>query len=209
MRSANSLILLLCITVSAVAEEPELGPAIDGYGPAYRIENRDVALEKAATYRAVFDVASYSKDTSQISRRLVSVARFLNMHARNGTPIGNMDLAVVEAGYRLAVQLEVALVHHAHRSLGQQPLSIDLFRHAAVKTALTKDAYNRRYNSDNPNLELLNRLHDAGVRFYICGQSMAFGGVKKDELAMPVQVALSAMTMLTVLQNDGYALLPD
>ena len=178
MRSANSLILLLCITVSAVAEEPELGPAIDGYGPAYRIENRDVALEKAATYRAVFDVASYSKDTSQISRRLVSVARFLNMHARNGTPIGNMDLAVVLHG-------------------------------AAVKTALTKDAYNRRYNSDNPNLELLNRLHDAGVRFYICGQSMAFGGVKKDELAMPVQVALSAMTMLTVLQNDGYALLPD
>lgn len=51
------------------------------------------------------------------------------------------------------------------------------------------------------------KLHDAGVKFYICGQSMAFGGVDKSELASPVKVALSVMTMLTVLQAEGYALL--
>jgi hypothetical protein len=37
---------------------------------------------------------------------------------------------------------------------------------------------------------------------------MTFGGVEKSELASLAEVALSAMTMLTVLQNDGYALLP-
>ena len=52
------------------------------------------------------------------------------------------------------------------------------------------------------------RLHDAGVRFYVCGQSMTFGDVDKSELASQAEVALSAMTMLTVLQNNGYALLP-
>jgi len=37
---------------------------------------------------------------------------------------------------------------------------------------------------------------------------MAFGGVDKDELASPAKVGLSTMTMLTVLQSEGYALLP-
>jgi hypothetical protein len=37
---------------------------------------------------------------------------------------------------------------------------------------------------------------------------MSFGGVDKNELADGVKVALSAMTMLTVLQSDDYALLP-
>jgi intracellular sulfur oxidation DsrE/DsrF family protein len=99
------------------------------------------------------------------------------MHARNGTPVENMELAVVLHG-------------------------------AAVKNVLSHDAYRSRYATDNPNLELVGRLHDAGVRFYVCGQSMTFGGVEKKELASQAKVALSAMTMLTVLQNDGYALLP-
>jgi len=78
----------------------------------------------------------------------------------------------------------------------------------AVKNVLSHEAYRSRYDRINPNLELLTRLHDAGVRFYVCGQSMVFGGVEKGELASQADVALSAMTMLTVLQNDGYALLP-
>jgi intracellular sulfur oxidation DsrE/DsrF family protein len=61
---------------------------------------------------------------------------------------------------------------------------------------------------DNPNLELVEKLHAAGVRFYVCGQSLAFGKIARSELASPVEVALSAMTMLTVLQSEGYALLP-
>jgi predicted peroxiredoxin len=61
---------------------------------------------------------------------------------------------------------------------------------------------------NNPNLELIGRLHDAGVEIYVCGQSMGFRGVAKQELVEPARVALSAMTMLTVLQSKDYALLP-
>jgi len=170
-------VLILCLTLEAHADEPTLGPAIGGYGPTFPIDDRDVALETGATYRAAFDVARYSKDLESVNTKLVSVARFLNMHARNGTPVENMELAVVLHG-------------------------------AAVKNVLSHDAYRARYDSDNPNLELVGRLHDAGVRFFVCGQSMKFGGVEKDELVGQAEVALSAMTMLTVLQNDGYALLP-
>jgi intracellular sulfur oxidation DsrE/DsrF family protein len=99
------------------------------------------------------------------------------MHARNGVPAENMDLAVVVHG-------------------------------AAVKNLLNDQAYEARFNVANPNLELLTKLHDAGVRIYVCGQSMTFGGIDKSELAESAQVALSAMTLLTVLQSNGYALLP-
>jgi len=159
------------------ADEPMLGPAIEGYGPTYPINDRDVALEEGAVYRAVFDVATYSDDMTALNRRLVSVARFLNMHVRNGDPIENIAVAVVVHG-------------------------------AAAKSVLNNDAYRTRFDVDNPNLELVTKLHDAGVDIYICGQTMAFGGIQKSELASPIKVALSAMTMLTVLQADGYALLP-
>lgn len=77
----------------------------------------------------------------------------------------------------------------------------------ALKTLLTDDAYFSRYGIDKPNTEPVQKLHVAGVRFYLCGQSVMFGGYEKEELLAPAKVALSAMTMMTELQADGYALL--
>lgn len=171
------MLAVLLLPTAVWADEPMLGPAIEGYGPTYPIEDRDVALQEDFVYKAVFDLGAYPGELTALNRRLVSVARLLNMHVRNGTPLGNMDLAVVVHG-------------------------------AALKNVLTNEAYRARYDTDNPNLELLQKLHAAGVAIYVCGQSMAFGKVTKDELASPAQVALSAMTMLIVLQEDGYALLP-
>lgn len=172
---ALGALLLVCAT--AGAEEPILGPAIEGYGPTYPIDDRDVPLEEDAVYRTVFDAAGYSDDLTALNTRLVSVARFLNMHVRNGTPLERLDVAVV--------------VH------GQ-----------ALKTVFNDDAYKARFGVDNPNLELVQKLAAAGVDFYVCGQSMAFGGYAKSELAAPAKLALSAMTTLTRLQNRGYALIP-
>lgn len=159
------------------ADEPSLGPVIDGYGPTFPVADRDVPLEEGMVYRAVFDAARYSDDTTSRNGRIVSVARFLNMHARNGVPPENMELAVVVHG-------------------------------AAVKNLMTNAAYESRYGSQNPNLELISKLRKAGVRFFVCGQSMSFGGISKEELSDSAEIALSAMTMLTVLQNKGFALLP-
>ena len=178
MQIRLTLLALLSIwSLQLFADEPSFGPAIEGYGPTFAIDYRDVPLEEGAVYKAVFDAATYSDDKTSPNTRFVSVARYLNMHARNGVPVENMDLAVVVHG-------------------------------RALKSVMNNDAYEFRYGVDNPNLELLMKLDAAGVRFYICGQSMAFGGVEKSELASPAKVGLSAMTMITVLQNDGYALVP-
>ena len=160
---------------SLQAEEPSFGPAVEGYGPTYPINNRDVPLEKGFVYKAVFDAVD-NPDEKSLNTGLVSVARYLNMHARNGVAVKDMNIAVVAHG-------------------------------PALKALLSDDAYRTRYGIKNPNSELLRKLDDAGVSFYVCGQSMAFGGFDKNELIAPANVALSAMTMLTVLQSDGYALL--
>ena len=173
------LLVFAAITCSihALADEPSFGPVIEGYGPTYPITDRDVALPGDFTFRAVFDLAKYPGEGDDLNPYLVSVARFLNMHARNGVAANDMDLAVVVHG-------------------------------AAVKNLLTDEAYQARFKSSNPNLELLTKLHTAGVKIFVCGQSMTFGGIDKSELSEPAQVALSAMTMLTVLQSEGYSLLP-
>ncbi len=169
------LLSAVFLSTAVVAGDPALGPAISGYGPTFAIDDRDVALKSDFVYRAVFDAAAYA-DESAVNVGLVSVARYLNMHARNGVPLKNMDLAVVVHG-------------------------------SALKNLLKDDAYQSRYGVANPNLELIGKLKAAGVRFFVCGQSMAFGGVEKQELIDDAQVALSAMTMLTVLQTEGYSLL--
>jgi intracellular sulfur oxidation DsrE/DsrF family protein len=91
------LAVAVILLVPALADEPSLGPVIDGYGPTYPIGDRDVPLQEGYVYKAVFDVAE-DPEAGAVNRHLVSVARFLNMHARNGVPIENMDLAIVVHG---------------------------------------------------------------------------------------------------------------
>ncbi len=167
--------VVLLWSIQATAGDRSFGPVIEGYGPTYPINDRDVPLREDFVYNAVFDSAA-NPDEAKLNTGLVSVARFLNMHARNGVPVDNMNIAVVVHG-------------------------------PALKTLLTDDSYFSRYGIDNPNTELVQKLHTAGVSFYVCGQSVMFGGFEKEELVGPAKVALSAMTMMTELQSDGYALL--
>jgi intracellular sulfur oxidation DsrE/DsrF family protein len=169
------LVIAVLLCNPTMAAEPSFGPIIEGYGPTYPINDRDVPLEDGFEYKAVFDAAD-NRDEKTLNTGLVSVARYLNMHGRNGVANDDMNIAVVVHG-------------------------------PALKTLLTDAAYLARYGIENPNTELLQRLDATGVRFYVCGQSMTFGGFENDEVIEPAQIALSAMTMLTVLQLDGYALL--
>ncbi|MDE3153862.1 MAG: DsrE family protein [Acidobacteriota bacterium] len=78
----------------------------------------------------------------------------------------------------------------------------------AGKDALSNAAYQARYHTDNPNLGLLEALHQAGVAIYICGQTAAARGFAKKELAPQVQLSLSALTVMTTLAGEGYVVMP-
>lgn len=83
-----------------------------------------------------------------------------------------------------------------------------VFHGGATKDLLNNKTYQKKFSIDNPSLDLQHQLRSKGVKFYLCGQSMSFSGYNKQELDEPNDLALSAMTMLVILQAQGYRLLP-
>lgn len=112
----------------------------------------------------------------------------------------------------LSPQLETAarfLNMHARAGVAPERLHVAIVVHGeAGKDVLTNEAYRARHGVDNPNVPLLDALKTAGVRIYLCGQTAGSRGFMPDDLAPPVQMALSAMTAHLVLNNDGYVLNP-
>ena len=158
------------------AQQATTGPVIEGYGASFVIENADTPLIDEHVYRVVFEITGYDNQGA-VNRNLDRVARFLNLHAKNGVPVENMHLAVVIHG-------------------------------AALVNALSDEASQARFGADNANLEISKLLADAGVEFYVCGQSMGMRGFAKSELAEPYKLATSALTMVHQLQSQGYTYQP-
>ncbi len=97
---------------------------------------------------------------------------------------------------------------HARAGVARENMEVALVLHgAASRAALQNAPYRERFGEDNPDLALLTALDEAGVEIYLCGQTAAHRGLAKAELAEPVKLALSAMTVLVTLQNEGWALI--
>jgi len=92
------LVFLLGTIPLAQGAEPSMGPVIKDFGPTYPIDDRDVPLREDFVYRAVFDIAAQNAKPGSVNQKLASIARYLNMHARNGIALENMELAVVIHG---------------------------------------------------------------------------------------------------------------
>ena len=96
---------------------------------------------------------------------------------------------------------------HAQAGVDPDAMRLALVLHgSAGKDALGDAGYRDRYGIDNPNLPLLEQLAGAGVEIILCGQTAMHRGLAREELAGPVQLALSAMTALVTLQARGYSL---
>ena len=74
----------------------------------------------------------------------------------------------------------------------------------AGKALLSDDAYREEFGTANPNAAMIRELTEAGARIVLCGQTAAARGIDTDRLLPGVQVSLSAMTALFVLQEEGY-----
>ena len=94
---------------------------------------------------------------------------------------------------------------HARAGVPRENMELALVLHGeAAKDALLEEPFRRRFGVENQNLGLLRALADAGVRVYMCGQSAASRSLAREELAEPVVMALSAMTAMWALQEEGY-----
>jgi intracellular sulfur oxidation DsrE/DsrF family protein len=109
-------------------------------------------------------------------------------------------------------------------SLGQVARAVNLYASAGVPldhlkfvavlhgnataAALDDAHYKQQFGVDNPNLEVIRKLRAAGTDVAVCGQAMAEHRFQYEWKAPSVTLALSALTTITVLEHEGYALMP-
>ena len=97
---------------------------------------------------------------------------------------------------------------HAQSGVSEKNLKVVLVVHnRASKDIITDEAYKKRFGTSNPNAGLVKDLMDSGAEIIFCGQSSLSRNFPIGETIDGVQLALSAMTALIQLQNDGYQLI--
>lgn len=79
----------------------------------------------------------------------------------------------------------------------------------ATLAVLNSAAYTTRFKTQtNPNLKCLEELTSAGVKVFVCGQSLIGKGAKPSDVHEDADVAVSALTTMVNLQADGYSYVP-
>ena len=97
---------------------------------------------------------------------------------------------------------------HGLRGVDKENMKVLAVVHGEATLAVLSDqAHKDRFGRENSNSDLLKALQEAGVKLFICGQSLQARKVRPDELAEGINISLSALTMLTTYQLEGYALI--
>jgi intracellular sulfur oxidation DsrE/DsrF family protein len=104
---------------------------------------------------------------------------------------------------------EVARVLNLHFASGipaNKIVPVIVIHGPGLEAIGTNEFYKKKHSMDNPNLKLIQDLEKAGAKFIACGQAMAFFDYKKDDLLPDVKISLTAQTVLSNYQYQGYVL---
>ncbi|MBU6366688.1 MAG: DsrE family protein [Gemmatimonadetes bacterium] len=153
------------------------GPVINSTGPSFVVENPTFTIPAGHVFKALFEVNAGGSDTT-MNAQLITMARFYNVHVRNGVPKERLKAAAV-----------------VHGSGWTALLTDEAF--AA-----------RFNGARNPSRRLTEELVAAGAQLILCGQTAGGRGIRREELLPGVLVAPSAMSALNILEADGYTLIP-
>ena len=97
---------------------------------------------------------------------------------------------------------------HALGGVPANKLDVVMVIHGpAAQFVVNDEAYQKKFGMNNPNIPLFAALKEAGVKIFVCGQSVLKRNIDPETITPEVAVALSAVTTLTTYQLKGYAVL--
>ncbi len=97
---------------------------------------------------------------------------------------------------------------HAMGGVPKENIDIIVVVHGGATISLLSDiSHENRYGTVNPNTDLISSLLEGGIRIFVCGQSLRARKIDSRELAPGINISLSAVTLVTTYQLNGYALL--
>ncbi len=147
---------------------------IPGYPASRDYPGAHLTPDANTEYKVVFDFVVTDDNLDDPYPMLPLVARYINTLANLGVPEKNRKIAIV--------------MHQGSGLIG-----------------LKNDEFKARHDGkDNPNIELIQQLHAAGVSFHLCGQGVLSRNVDEDDLLDEIQVDYWALTTLIELGRQGY-----
>jgi len=78
----------------------------------------------------------------------------------------------------------------------------------AASAVLKNEIFNDRFKMDNPNERIIKDLKEAGVKLYVCGQTLADNGFEHQWVNEQIAIALAALVVVPTYQLKGYAYQP-
>ena len=97
---------------------------------------------------------------------------------------------------------------HAAEAVPQKNIKmVVVLRKAATYAVFGDELYKKYFKVDNPNRQLIKELTDAGVEFYVCGQTMIKRNTKEEELMPGTKIASSGLTAISTYQLKGYTMI--
>lgn len=104
---------------------------------------------------------------------------------------------------------EVGRIINLHAAAGIDKKNIEtvVVAHGGILNAfLTNEKYQKKFHTDNPNLDIIKQLEKDNVKIIACGQAMHFINIPKEDLLPVVKVAISAKVALSTYISKGYVL---
>lgn len=114
----------------------------------------------------------------EVNRQIETLARFINMHVAAGVKLEDIELALVVHGKAAMDMTHNAMYQQTHK------------------------------DTPNANQALIAELSKYQVKFYVCGQTAAYYGIRQNDLLPNVEMALSALTAHAILAQQGYSMNP-
>jgi intracellular sulfur oxidation DsrE/DsrF family protein len=78
----------------------------------------------------------------------------------------------------------------------------------STAAALDNAHYREKFGVDNPNIKLIDALEIAGVKVIVCGQALAHNKFPHEWVNPKVEITLSAISDIIILEQQGYVLVP-
>jgi len=138
--------------------------------------------------------AAYQPDRQATYKVVFSLSHFGAKHTEVSSSLEHVARAV-----NLYVNAGVPLSHLKFVAIAAGP---------ATPIVLNDAQYRKKYGVANPNLAVIAQLRKAGVDVAVCAQAVAEHDFQYDWIDSHVTVALSGLTTVIDLQQQGYALMP-
>ena len=118
----------------------------------------------------------------------------------------NSDSLSKDINSGLAEVARVLNLHVASGIPGKRIFPVILIHGPGIEAVMNNQSYKKKHSMDNPNIALIHDLENVGAKFIVCGQAMAFLEATREDLLPEIKISLTAQTVLSNYQLQGYVL---